>query len=155
MSEDIIAELTRLARDNDGRLTPDNVVDAAQDEASPLHQCFEWDNDAAAHMFRVEQARHLIRSVRVDVTTSHHTVRVPAFVHDPECERGEQGYVSIRQLSSDEDKSREVVIAEFSRAASALRRARAVAMALGIEEQIDDISEQIKRVVDSVQAVAA
>lgn len=155
MSEDIIAELTRLARDNDGRLTPDNVVDAAQDEASPLHQCFEWDNDAAAHMFRVEQARHLIRSVRVDVTTSHHTVRVPAFVHDPECERGEQGYVSICQLSSDEDKSREVVIAEFSRAASALRRARAVAMALGIEEQIDDISEQIKRVVDSVQAVAA
>jgi hypothetical protein len=155
MSEDIIAELTRLAKANDGRLTPDNVVDAAEDEASPLHQCFEWDNDAAAHMFRVEQARHLIRSVRVDVTTSHHTVRVPAFVHDPECERGEQGYVSIRQLSSDEDKSREVVIAEFSRAASALRRARAVAMALGIEEQIDDISEQIKRVVDSVQAVAA
>lgn len=155
MSEDIIAELTRLAKANAGRLTPDNVVDAAQDEASPLHQCFEWDNDAAAHMFRVEQARHLIRSVRVDVTTSHHTVRVPAFVHDPECERGEQGYVSIRQLSSDEDKSREVVIAEFSRAASALRRARAVAMALGIEEQIDDISEQMKRVVESVQAVAA
>lgn len=155
MSDDIIAELTRLAKANDGRLTPDNVVDAAQDEASPLHQCFEWDNDAAAHMFRVEQARHLIRSVRVDVTTSHHTVRVPAFVHDPECERGEQGYVSIRQLSSDEDKSREVVIAEFSRAASALRRARAVAMALGIEEQIDDISEQMKRVVESVQAVAA
>lgn len=155
MSEDIIAELTRLAKANAGRLTPDNVVDAAQDEASPLHQCFEWDNDAAAHMFRVEQARHLIRSVRVDVTTSHHTVRVPAFVHDPECERGEQGYVSIRQLSSDEDKSREVVIAEFSRAASALRRARSVAMALGIEEQIDDISEQMKRVVESVQAVAA
>lgn len=155
MSEDIIAELTRLAKANAGRLTPDNVVDAAQDEASPLHQCFEWDNDAAAHMFRVEQARHLIRSVRVDVTTSHHTVRVPAFVHDPECERGEQGYVSIRQLSFDEDKSREVVIAEFSRAASALRRARAVAMALGIEEQIDDISDQIKRVVESVQAVAA
>lgn len=155
MSEDIIAELTRLAKANAGRLTPDNVVDAAQDEASPLHQCFEWNDDAAAHMFRVEQARHLIRSVRVDVTTSRHTVRVPAFVHDPECERGEQGYVSIRQLSSDEDKSREVVIAEFSRAASALRRARSVAMALGIEDQIDDISEQMKRVVESVQAVAA
>lgn len=155
MNDDIIAELTRLAKANDGRLTPDNVVDAAEDKASPLHQCFEWDNDAAAHMFRVEQARHLIRSVRVDVTTSHHTVRVPAFVHDPECERGEQGYVSIRQLSSDEDKSREVVIAEFSRAASALKRARSVAMALGIEDQIDDISEQIKRVVESVQAVAA
>jgi hypothetical protein len=155
MNDDIIAELTRLSVENHGRLTPDNVVDAAQDEASPLHRCFEWDNDAAAHMFRVEQARHLIRSVRVDFTTSHHTVRVPAFVHDPECEHGEQGYVSIRQLSSDEDKSREVVIAEFSRAASALRRARSVAMALGIEEQIDDISEQMKRVVESVQAVAA
>lgn len=155
MSDDIIAELTRLAKDNAGRLTPDNVVDAAQDEASPLHQCFEWDNDAAAHMFRVEQARHLIRSVRVDVTTSHHTVRVPAFVHDPACDRGEQGYVSIRQVASDEDKAREVVVAEFSRAASALKRARAVAMALGIEDQIDCISEQIKRVVETVQEAAA
>lgn len=155
MSEEIIAELTRLAKANDGRLTPDNVVEAAQDEASPLHQCFEWDDDAAAHMFRVEQARRLIRGVRVDVTTSHHTVRVPAFVHDPECELGEQGYVSILRLSSDEDKSREVVIAEFSRAASALRRARSVAMALGIEDQIDDICNQIKRVLESVQPVAA
>lgn len=155
MSEDIITELTRLAEANEGRLTPDNVVDAAQDEASPLHKCFEWDDDAAAHMFRVEQARHLIRSVRVEVTTTEHSVRVPAFVHDPDCERGEQGYVSIRKIASDEDKSREVVIAEFSRAASALKRARAVAMALEIEDQIDDITDQIKRVVDSVQAVPA
>ena len=155
MNDDIVAELTRLATENHGRLTPDSVVDAAKDEASPLHGFFEWDDDAAAHMFRVEQARHLIRSVRVDVTTSHHTVRVPAFVHDPECERGEQGYVSIRQVASDEDKAREVVVAEFSRAASALKRARAVAMALGIEDQIDDISEQIKRVVETVQEAAA
>jgi len=155
MSEDIIAELTRLAAENDGRLTPDNVVDAATDETSPLHGFFEWDDDAAAHMYRVEQARHLIRSVRVDVTTSHHTVRVPAFVHDPECQRGEQGYVSIRGLASNEDKSRDVVIAEFSRALSALKRARAVAVALGIEDQIDEVSAQIRRVSHSVKAVAA
>lgn len=155
MSEDIITELTRLAEANEGRLTPDNVVDAAQNEASPLHKCFEWDNDAAAHMFRVEQARHLIRSVRVEVTTMEHSVRVPAFVHDPACDRGEQGYVSIRQVASDEDKAREVVVAEFSRAASALKRARAVAMALGIKDQIDCISDQIKRVVETVQGAAA
>lgn len=151
MNENMLAELTRLAAENNGLLTPDNVIDAAQNAASPLHNWFEWDDDAAAHMYRVEQARHLIRSVRVDVTTSHHTVRVPAFVHDPECERGEQGYISIRGLAHDEDKARDVVCAEFSRALSALNRARALAEALGIEDQIDEVSAQIRRVSLGVQ----
>jgi len=151
MNDDMLAELTRLAAENDGRLTPDNVVDAAQNAASPLHSWFEWDDDAAAHMYRVEQARHLIRSVRVNVTTSHHTVRVPAFVHDPECERGEQGYIAIRGLANDEDKARDVVIAEFARALSALNRARAVAEALGIKDQVDEMSAQIRRVSLGVQ----
>jgi len=151
MNEDTLAELTRLAAENNGLLTPDHVVDAARNNASPLHRWFQWDNDAAAHMYRVEQARHLIRSVRVDVTTSHHTVRVPAFVRDPECERGEQGYIAIRGLANDADKARDVVVAEFARALSALNRARAVAEALGIEDQVDAVSAQIRRVSYSVQ----
>ena len=151
MNEDTLAELTRLAAENNGLLTPDHVVDAARNNASPLHRWFQWNNDAAAHMYRVEQARHLIRSVRVDVTTSHHTVRVPAFVCDPECERGEQGYIAIRGLANDADKARDVVVAEFARALSALNRARAVAEALGIEDQVDAVSAQIRRVSYSVQ----
>lgn len=51
--------------DQHGRLTPALLVDAARDEASPLHDRFEWNDKAAAEAHRLDQARRLIRSVRV------------------------------------------------------------------------------------------
>lgn len=62
--EDAIrAELERLQRRNKGMLTPDVVVDAARDPESILHETFDWDDTEAAHKWRLEQARQLIRVV--------------------------------------------------------------------------------------------
>ncbi|MFG1794247.1 hypothetical protein [Nocardia sp. NPDC049149] len=52
-------------RGSRGRLLPEDVVDAARDEASPLHGRFEWRDDIAAEAYRRDQARELIRSVRL------------------------------------------------------------------------------------------
>lgn len=51
--------------DERGKLTPVIVVDAARAEGHPLHDRFDWDNDTAAESWRREQARQLIRSVRI------------------------------------------------------------------------------------------
>ena len=51
--------------DANRRLTPALVVDAARDEGHPLHDRFEWNDKAAAEAHRLDQARRLIRSVRV------------------------------------------------------------------------------------------
>lgn len=48
-----------------GQLTPRLVVDLARDPEHELHSRFEWDDSIAAEKFRVEQARDLIRKVRV------------------------------------------------------------------------------------------
>lgn len=48
-----------------GRLLPSDVVDVARDPASPLHSRFEWRNDIAGELYRREQARELIRSVKI------------------------------------------------------------------------------------------
>ena len=50
-----------------GVLNANVVVDAASLKGSPLRECFQWDNTIAAHMYRLEQARHLIRSVHYQV----------------------------------------------------------------------------------------
>ena len=39
--------------------TPQDIVDAAEDETTELHKCFEWDNDKAASNYRLYQARIL------------------------------------------------------------------------------------------------
>ena len=58
-------ELERLKEKYDGRLKPEILVAEARHKTSPLHPCFEWNNDKAAEQFRLLQAERLIVSVRV------------------------------------------------------------------------------------------
>ena len=41
-------------------LTPKNFLDANRAEDAPLHGCFEWNDGAAAELYREQQARHII-----------------------------------------------------------------------------------------------
>ena len=36
--------------------TPQDIVDAAEDENTELHKCFEWDDTKAAKLYRIKQA---------------------------------------------------------------------------------------------------
>lgn len=49
-----------------GEITPAAVVDVARPPESVLHPHFEWDDAIAAERFRLDQARSIIRCVRVD-----------------------------------------------------------------------------------------
>jgi hypothetical protein len=58
----IETELRKIA-ERDGKVTPDAVVEAARPKTSPLHSHFQWNNDKAAHEYRLWQARQLIAVV--------------------------------------------------------------------------------------------
>ena len=59
---DVLLDLCK----RDGVLTPEAIVEAAKDPASPLHREFEWNNSAAATAWRLHQARQLIIRVHVE-----------------------------------------------------------------------------------------
>jgi hypothetical protein len=59
-------ELVKLRRPGHG-IDPEDVVDVAKDPSHPLHDAFEWDDTEAARQYRLEQARYLIRAVRIVV----------------------------------------------------------------------------------------
>lgn len=58
--------LTKISAATNGKLTPSAVVEAARNRRHPLHRFFEWDDTAAAEKWRQDQARGLIRCVRID-----------------------------------------------------------------------------------------
>jgi hypothetical protein len=58
--------LAKLTAQAEGELRPKAVVDAARDKRHVLHPHFEWDDSVAAENFRLDQARNLIRIVRVE-----------------------------------------------------------------------------------------
>jgi len=128
-----------------GRLTASKVVDAARNPASPLHACFEWDDDVAAEGYRLEQARRLIRGVKVVVTESETTLAAPRYVRDAAQETGDQGYVTIDQLHGEPENAKAVLRYEFGRAAACCERSLRVARAVGVEDDAKDIIAKISR----------
>ena len=64
MSGDLKSHLLAI-REQYGELSPQPVVDEARNPQHPLHSRFEWDNAIAGEAYRLQQARELIRSVRI------------------------------------------------------------------------------------------
>ena len=145
--------LVEISAENGGTLTPDAVVKDAKLKNSPLHGQFEWDTKKAAHQYRLEQARALIRTVRVVVTEEW--TQAPAWVRDPNAEPDQQGYVSLFRLRDDKESARATVVQEFARAAAAIRRAREVASFLNLERDADRLIREIETVKQTAEEARA
>jgi len=127
-----------------GTLTPEAVLADAVDPSSPLHGEFEWDDAKAAHEQRLDRARAVIRSVRVVIHDSQRQATSVCYVRDPRCEPSQQGYVATQVLKTDRDLAREALNAEVSRAGAAMARARDVAEALGLTDEVEDTIRSIE-----------
>ena len=124
ITEQAIGELNALAG-RTGKLTPEQVVEAAKNPKSPLHDCFTWDNNAAAEKWRIEEARELIRSVRIEVTVEERTIRTVAYVRDPEKDAGESGYVAAMKVRKSSVGA--LLNSELAQIAALLERAAGIA----------------------------
>lgn len=126
--------LESIATANGGVLTPDAVVAAAAVPDHPLHGDFEWADRDAAHAYRLDQARAIIRSVKVVIRTETVQIKSVFYVRDPRAiETGEQGYLSLPRLRTDRELAEEAVAREFARIREAAERALGIAMSLGMD----------------------
>ena len=66
-------ELERIYK-RDGIITPEKVLEDNTEAGTPLHDCFEWDDTAAAYKYRVKQAKEIIQTI---VTVSDSAPQLP------------------------------------------------------------------------------
>lgn len=71
-------ELQRIY-ERDGVIEPETVVLESESPSAPLHSCFEWDNEKAAHKYRITQAQGIIRAI-VAVDETEKSPETRAFV---------------------------------------------------------------------------
>lgn len=140
---EVTVVLERLERA--GRLTPENVIEEATDENSPLHDHFTWNDKLAGEKLRLIEARTLIRRVKIEVVHRDMPLDVIRFVVDPAEPGNYRDIMHIRH--SEEDVARRIMMAEMEKVARAAKRARNVAAVLG---SITDI-EEIIRITTTVQ----
>lgn len=91
---------TLFERSQSGVITPQEIVEAARDEQSPLHDSFEWDNRRAGNLYRLTQARDLLG--RYEVIIQRQPVR--AFVRV----ESQGGYMRSEAVVTDRDLYAEV-----------------------------------------------
>lgn len=100
------------------------IVKNAKDKESPIHDYFEWDDSDAAHKYRLEQARHLIKRVKVYQAAESGKVLVRAFVSVTKTDTSGKEpleykiYESIETTFENEERTKQVL-------ADALRELRA------------------------------
>lgn len=121
-----------------GQITPPDVVDAARDPKSPLHQHFEWDDSAAAEEWRLAQARTLIASVRVKLQSAPERPPLRAFVH---ISAPLPHYESAKLAMSDPEKREMILRRALSELESFKRRYAEFSELAQIFMQIDALPE--------------
>ena len=143
--KEIDAEISRIYNEN-GSITPDLVIKAAEDPNNVLHHLFEWDNSKAGNAYRVDQARQIITSVKINIVTESRTISAVSYVRDPRLSNDQQGYVSVAKLKTDKDLAKDSIRYEFQRAYAHLHRAKTHAEILGMEDEVSALLNTLEEV---------
>jgi sugar-specific transcriptional regulator TrmB len=139
----IAKRLEEIAALHGGSLTADLVVQDAKNPESPLHAYFDWDKDSASYKHWIDTARSLIASVRVVITTEKVVIKAPFYLRDPSKKGNEQGYTMLTKVRSDRSMAAEVINHEVALIIAALRRAKNVAQALDMVDEMENLLTQV------------
>lgn len=136
--------LESLRQQHEGRLRPEDIVHDAEDVNSPLHRYFEWDDDRAAHNYRLNQARSLVQALVVSVEYKNTEVEgVVAFVSEKDDEG--QAYSATFEVLSDKDRRSKLIdqaIIDLENIRARLRMFEEASSAL---DSIDDAVTKLKK----------
>lgn len=147
-AETVGRELVKLERAN-GAVKPADVVAAAEPITSPLHPLFTWDDTAAAQAYREDEARNIIRSVRIictDIPAAEQPViraHVNVKAHDTEKEFEGNAYISMTRATEDDAYRQQMLTNARSEIVSWQRRYDDLLQFTGKASQIKEVVESL------------
>jgi hypothetical protein len=114
VAADVVAmEIDRLTSENGGkRIDANGFLAASSSPTSPVYPEFNWDDSAAAHEFRLQQARNILNSLQVTIERPNGgaiTVPLMVTVEKPGSAGRKQDYTNLAWAMSDEDLRTEVL----------------------------------------------
>jgi hypothetical protein len=132
-----LAAAINACRSADGLLRWETIREAGRDPNSPIHQHLTWDPAKALDKCHKEEVRVLVRKLRIEVQISEEvTVRVPTYVP---AMTETATWRRTDEIEPASDLARKTVLRELSYVAGALGRARKIAIALGVENEIETL----------------
>lgn len=96
-AQKVAEEIAQIGKE----VTTDEIVDAARDERSELHKCFEWDDAKAAELYRKRQAGYIIHHLVYKEDTVPQDRPEIKILHRPQ---GSHTYSEAKLIVQDDDK---------------------------------------------------
>jgi hypothetical protein len=146
--------LERHANEHGGTLSAELLVQLASHAAHPLHDRFEWDDKRAGHLFRVEQARQIIRSTWLDVTHEGLRLHAPFMVRDERLPERVQGYRPVTQVTHEREVARDTLRREIQGWRSREERLHALAAVLDLQDELDEMIQSADSVLHALETTA-
>ena len=113
--------------------TTQQIVDAARDESTELHKCFEWRDDVAAEKYRLVQARNVVHMLVIqEQEPPKDRPEVRMFYKVSET----GGYTETKKIVRNEDAHKSLL-------EQAWRELRAFKQKYGMLEELSEIIELI------------
>lgn len=130
-------ELERIRRASGDKLLTTDVLKWAAEPDSPIHSCFTWDTEKAAHEYNLHEARQLIKAVVIVKEESDSTepafwniaISIPASEENepPTEERYYQAAAVVAQNPKEYEAALRVVLRELTSAQRGLEKLRSLA----------------------------
>ena len=127
-------DMALQSMENDGKLTADNLIEAAKNPNHPSHHHFNWDIKTAAYNDWRATARRIISRFRYTNNYKSVEISVPRYIKNPDLPSNQQGYVSVFRVSNDRERAMSALDAEISRVESSLKRLVALSQAFELED---------------------
>ena len=150
--EKILAKM-RAARGGRHVSAEELLAEAAAPE-HPLHGDFQWDDSAAAHAWRMQQARAIVRTVQVATITDMVPISCVAYVRDPALSSRQQGYLAIDAVTKKSEEARSIIHMLIHRIRTHVENARSVAGALGLMDEFELLLQQVCAIEQKLAAKA-
>lgn len=83
--------------------TAEDILEAARDENSELHKCFEWDDSIAAEKYRLHQARLIVCNIVYKAEPTQPKIRTFMFVDS------QKSYVATDTIVTQADTYKEML----------------------------------------------
>lgn len=140
------AEFVRSLADENGNIEPERVVESARDPGSPIHGDFTWDNKEAGQAYRLDEAKRLIRFVKVEFLVEDRTISSVLYVPDPNRAPKSRRYIDVTVAARRDDSAQKILMAELDRISAAIRRAYEIAEVLGLTDQLDHLLAETMKI---------
>jgi hypothetical protein len=125
-----------------GPVSPEQIVEAARPETSVIHSQFEWDDEEAARMHRISQARHLVSHIMVVEQSPRGEVMSARAFHNVTTHvdgESRRGYVSSEIVWKRPELASQVHLAALQELRGWLHRYRAYSALAGIVARIEQV----------------